>query len=166
MPTLDVICLANSHKHGGRCVAGLRLDGGGWVRPVSTEPEGVLQTWHYTLASGGEAALLDVLRMRLTTARPDPHHPENCRMDYGLWSLIIRPLPPEAREVLWQSLAPGPDLLGDREDKIAYAALVKRPAASSLALVHPESLSWEIRQHAPSRQAADTGSVLPGRVLV
>ena len=150
MPTLDVICLANSHKHSGRCVAGLRLDGGGWVRPVSTEPEGVLQAWHYTLAGGGEAALLDVLRMRLTAPRPDPHHPENCRMDYGLWGLVVRPLPPEAREVLWESLAPGPDLLGDREDKIAYAALVKRPALASLALIRPEGLSWQVRQHDPA----------------
>ena len=147
MPTLDVICLANSHKHGGRCVAGLRLDGGGWVRPVSTEPEGVLQAWHYTLAGGGEAALLDVLRMRLTAPRPDPHHPENCRMDFGLWGLVARPLPRRAQEILWESLAPGPDLLGDREDKIAFAALVKRPALASLALVHPESLSWEVRQN-------------------
>ena len=150
MPTLDVICLANSHKHGGRCVAGLRLDGGGWVRPVSTEPEGVLQVWHYTLAGGGEAALLDVLRMRLTLPRPDAHHPENCRMDYGLWGLVIRPLPREARELLWESLAPGPDLLGDREDKIAYTALVKCPAVVSLALIHPEGLSWEIRQKSPA----------------
>ena len=146
MPTLDVICLANSHKHGGRCVAGLRTDGGGWVRPVSVEPEGVLQAWHYTLAKGGEAALLDVLRMRLTSARPDPHHPENWLMDFGLWSLTARPLPQAARELLRQSLAPGPDLLGDCEGRTVYADLVKRPALASLALVRPEGLSWQVRQ--------------------
>ncbi len=150
MPTLDVICLANSWKHGGRCVAGLRTDGGGWVRPVSVEPEGVLQAWHYTLTTGGEAALLDVLRMRLTQPRPDPHHPENWLMDYGLWSLTARPLPPAAREILRQSLAPGPDLLGDRQDRIAYADLVKRPVLSSLALVCPEGLSWQVRQDGPT----------------
>ena len=150
MPTWEVICLANSWKHGGRCVAGLRLDGGGWVRPVSREPEGVLQPWHYTLATGGEAALGDILRMRLTQPLPDPHHPENWLIDYGLWDLVARPLPPLAREVLWHSLTPGPDLLGDCEDRIAYAALEKRPAPTSLALVHPEGLSWQIRQHPAS----------------
>ena len=146
MPTREVICLANSWKHGGRCVAGLRLDGGGWVRPVSREPDGVLQLWHYTLVAGGEAALGDVLQMRLTQPRPDPHHPENWLMDYGLWTLVARPLPPSAREFLWQSLTPGPDLMGDCDDRVAYAALETRPAASSLALVHPEGLQWQIRE--------------------
>src|SRR6266850_2762793 len=32
MPLVDLICLANSNKMGGRCIAGLRTDGGGWVR--------------------------------------------------------------------------------------------------------------------------------------
>ena len=146
MPTLEVICLANSWKHGGRCVAGLRLDGGGWVRPVSREPEGVLHTWHYTLAGGGEAALLDVLQMRLLSPQPAPHHPENWLMDYGLWSLVARPAPPDAREVLRQSLAPGPALLGDTGEKIAYAALQVRPVPASLALVRPESLCWRISE--------------------
>lgn len=146
MPTLEVICLANSWKHGGRCVAGLRLDGGGWVRPVSREPDGVLQLWHYTLAAGGEAALLDVLQMRLTQPRPDPHHPENWLMDYGLWTLVARPLPLSAREFLWESVTPGPTLLGDCDDRVTYASLEKRPASASLALVRPEGLQWQVRE--------------------
>ena len=150
MPTWDVICLANSWKHGGRCVAGLRTDGGGWVRPVSREAEGVLHPWHYTLATGGEAVLLDVLQMRLTQPQPDPHHPENWLMSYGLWDLAARPLPPLAWELVWNSLTPGPALLGDCEDRIAYAALEKRPVPASLALVRPEGLSWQVRQSASS----------------
>jgi hypothetical protein len=146
MPTWEVICLANSWKHGGRCVAGLRLDGGGWVRPITRDPNGVLHLWHYTLATGGEAALLDVLQMRLTQLRPDPHHPENWLMDYGLWNLVARPLPPPAREILWESLTPGPELLGDCDDRVAYASLEKRPASASLALVKPAGLAWQVRE--------------------
>ena len=158
MPTWEVICLANSWKHGGRCVAGLRIDGGGWVRPVSREPDGVLQLWHYTLVSGGEAALGDVLQMRLTQPHPDPHHPENWLMDYGLWTLVARPLPSSAREVLEQSLTSGPNLLGDCEDRIAYDALKKCPAAASLALVRPEGLQWQVRQ-SPSSGKRQTRAV-------
>ncbi len=33
MPQFGIICLANSRKNGGHCVAGLRMDGGGWLRP-------------------------------------------------------------------------------------------------------------------------------------
>jgi len=39
MPSVDLICLANSHKWNFRCVAGLRVDGGGWVRPVSDKEQ-------------------------------------------------------------------------------------------------------------------------------
>ena len=30
MPVFDILCLANSNKMRGSCIAGLRLDGGGW----------------------------------------------------------------------------------------------------------------------------------------
>ena len=146
MPTWEVICLANSWKHGGRCVAGLRLDGGGWVRPISREPGGVLQPWHYTLASGGEAAVGDTLQMRLTQPWPDPHHPENWCMDYGLWTLVARPLPLSARAFLANSVITSPALLGDSEDRVAYQSLLNHPASTSLALVRPEGLHWEIRK--------------------
>ena len=146
MPTVDVICLANSYKHGGRCVAGLRLDGSGWVRPVSTEPEGVLLAWHYTLAGGGEAALLDVLKMHLVCPQPAPHHPEDWLMDTGQWQAATRVGPSEVREVLLQSIAPGPELLGGTQSRVAYKALQREPAAGSLALVRPQDLHWLIEE--------------------
>lgn len=49
MAALDIICLANSRKHGGRCVAGLRTDGGGWLRPVGTLLDGTLYPPDYTM---------------------------------------------------------------------------------------------------------------------
>lgn len=53
MPAVDVLCLAFSMKHGGRCVAGVRLDSGDWVRPVSAAEDGTLMP---------AACLLDVGR--------------------------------------------------------------------------------------------------------
>ncbi len=145
MPTVEVICLANSWKHGGRCVAGLRMDGEGWVRPVSSEPEGVLQAQHYTLAGGGEAALLDVLKMRLVGPQPEPHHPENWLMECGQWKRPAWAALDQVQAILQQSLTSGPELLGDCQEKIPYASLQQRPAAASLALVRPEMLSWQIQ---------------------
>ena len=150
MPTLDVICLANSWKHGGRCVAGLRMDGGGWVRPVSREPGGVLLAWHYTLASGGEAALLDVLQMRFVGPQPEPHHPENWLMDYGLWAIAARPTPQDIHRVLLQSLASGPALLGSMDKKISFATLQESHATQSLALIRPQRLHWQVSQNQAS----------------
>ena len=142
----EIVCLANSCKNGGRCVAGLRLDGGGWVRPVSTEPEGVLQAWHYTLAGGGEAALLDVLKMRLVCPQPAPHHPENWLMDTGQWEPAARGRSPEVREVLLRSVTNGPELLGGTQSRIEYKALQREPAIESLALVRPHGLHWVIEE--------------------
>ena len=42
MQALEILCLASSIKFGGRCVAGVRLDTGEWVRPVSDTPDGTL----------------------------------------------------------------------------------------------------------------------------
>lgn len=152
MSTVEVICLANSWKHGGRCVAGLRTDGGGWVRPVSDEPEGVLQSWHYTLAKGQEAAPLDVLRMQLVGPHPTLHHPEDWLMGCGQWERSKKLSPPNVRTLLQNSLAAGPELLGDRSGKIAYASLQKNLAAASLALVRPEALSWQIGRTATGKR--------------
>ena len=129
--TQEILCLANSCKNGGRCVAGLRMDGTGWVRPVSTEPEGVLQAWHYTLAGGVEAALLDVLTMRLVCPLPAPHHPENWLMDTGQWQAATRGRPSDVRELLLQSIIPGPELLGGTQSRVEYKAFQREPAAES-----------------------------------
>jgi len=147
MPTVEILCLANSWKPGGRCVAGLKTDGTGWVRPVSAQPTGVLQSKHYTLAWGREAALLDVLKMRLSGPQPSSHHPEDWLVDAGRWKRG-RPAPSQtALAFLDQCLTVGPDLLGDTHEKIAYSQLQRHPAAESLALVRPQALSWRIRRN-------------------
>jgi hypothetical protein len=121
------------------------MDGGGWVRPVSAEPEGVLQAWHYTLANGREAALLDVLKMRLVCPQPAPHHPENWLMDTGQWESTRVGLP-QMREFLQQSVTTGPELLGGTGSRIEHEALQREPAAASLALVRPQDLHWQIEE--------------------
>ncbi|MBD0345112.1 MAG: hypothetical protein ICV63_09890, partial [Coleofasciculus sp. Co-bin14] len=36
----QIICLANSWKHGDRCIAGINSLKGQWIRPVSHLPDG------------------------------------------------------------------------------------------------------------------------------
>src|ERR1039457_4830459 len=59
MPSVDLICLANSCKWHSRCLAGLRVDGGGWVRPVSDREHGELQYSQYRLPDHSEPHLFD-----------------------------------------------------------------------------------------------------------
>src|SRR5687768_8614729 len=93
MPAVEMICLANSKKHGGRCVAGLRLDGQGWVRPVGVGKDGTLYPRQYRLTDGTSARVLDRLRVQLYAPHPKPHHPEDWYVSGAPWELLARPAP-------------------------------------------------------------------------
>ncbi len=90
---LQIICMANSRKLGGRCVAGLRLDGGGWIRPVAPTPEGTLYRSTCTLNGRTEVRPLDVIEVDVARPRPDPHQPENWVLTNRRWKLLSRPGP-------------------------------------------------------------------------
>src|SRR5687768_10974600 len=111
MPMRELICLANSYKHGGRCVAGLATDGTGWLRPVSALPDGILHPPDFTLPDGSPARPLDVLRIELQTPKPDPHHPENWLLGSKRWQLSSRPLPPSLFSVLQKGISDKSELL-------------------------------------------------------
>lgn len=148
---VEIICLANSRKRGGRCLAGLRTDGGGWVRPVSAQPDGELQPSHHQF-QGGEARVLDKLRVDLAKPLPKPHQPENWLLEgrwYNPWHKACRRVGrPDASDVtplLLASLTPGPALLGCRNDRAPYSGFLTTPAGASLALVRPQGLQWQVK---------------------
>ncbi len=65
--TKTVICLANSQKISGRCVAGKEVVGGkigNWVRPVSGRPSGELSEDGRRFEDGRDPILLDVIKYR------------------------------------------------------------------------------------------------------
>ncbi len=144
MPTFEILCLANSKKHGGRCVAGLRTDGGGWVRPVADSEDGALFPEHYTLPDGSEPRILDVLRISPRECRPKPHQPENWCMTRAHWDLVSRPAPGAAVSLLQSSLERGPALFGSLADRVPFDSILRSPAPASLALVAPQDLKWWI----------------------
>jgi hypothetical protein len=144
MPTFELICLANSKKHGGRCVAGLRTDGGGWIRLVGPSG-GVLLPSHYRFDSGSTTRVLDVVRVGCAGAHPKPHHPEDWMIDGTPWKLVARPAGSKQLEVLQQHLTRQSMLLQNWGDRVPYDSYCIRPAASSLALVAPEKIEWAVR---------------------
>jgi hypothetical protein len=150
---VDIICLANSRKHGGHCVAGLRLDGGGWLRPVGVAPDGVLWPADYTLATGEEARTLEVIRVGLRAPRPAIHQPENWVIDGTRWSAGACPAN-RMQSLLRQAIVPGPELLTGTGERVAFATFEKRPAPASLALVAPEDIYLYPRLAAPGTYRA------------
>ncbi|OWY70617.1 hypothetical protein B7486_13445 [cyanobacterium TDX16] len=79
-----IVCLANSRKLHGRCIAGKEMtDGvpGVWIRPVSArKDEGVSET-ERLYEDGGEPCVLDIIDIALIEPRPKDHQKENWLLD-------------------------------------------------------------------------------------
>lgn len=142
MPSLEIVCLANSRKMSGRCIAGMTKQGE-WVRPVG-DGDGTLFRDDYVLDSGAEAAVLDVMRVRVGKHTPEPHQPENWHVTGARWERVGRLTGLEANAFLTESAVEGPELLGSRGDRISWDELLQRPIQSSLAVVAPDELRWRI----------------------
>jgi hypothetical protein len=153
---VDLVCLANSIKLRGRCVAGIDRDTGEWIRPVATTTHGELHPEHYMLGAGGAPRVLDVIRIRLERAHPLAHQPENWLISAETWQLLHRPSSTESMPLLHSHLTASPSLFGDTEHRIALCDLEQRPAAASLALIEPQGLQWFIErsQYNPKRPRA------------
>lgn len=154
MPSVHLICLANSHKHDpGRCIAGLRRDGKGWLRLVSTHGEGELWPHECMLPDGSEPRMLDIIRVGAARRVPEPWQPENCIIDDSAGALVERPTGPDYAAVVCRSIEHSPLLFGDEAPKIARAALEASPAANSLALVAPDRIGWLTAAFGQKRRA-------------
>lgn len=143
MSTVDIICLANSRKLGGKCVAGVRLDGRGWVRLVSGTGDGSLSALQCQLSQvGREVQVLDIISVRLLSPSPKPHQPENWLIADEPWRLARRPLSRRVLRMLDDYIVHGPELLRGKTDRVPFSWLSTDPAEASLALVEPENLCF------------------------
>jgi len=83
-----IICLANSRKMSGRCIAGLEFEEsqvGDWIRPVSSRPDGELTIFDWPMEDGTEPGLLDILRIPMIEPRPNGCQTENHLIDNGFY---------------------------------------------------------------------------------
>jgi len=148
MPVFDILCLANSNKMRGSCIAGLRLDGGGWIRPVARTPHGEIYPAHYILQDGSCPQLFDRIRISFIERRVLSHQPENWLIADQPWQLVSRGLSAESAPLLESHLIAGPALLGSFSPKISFERFETEPAMSSLCLIRPGNLRWTI-EHLP-----------------
>jgi hypothetical protein len=89
---MRIICLANSYKHNGRCIAGLN-EAGRWVRPVSPGKKRAIDK-ETRITNGSEPQIMDILEIPLHTHGPsDGCQPENKLLKAGQWEKVdhVRP---------------------------------------------------------------------------
>lgn len=83
-----IVCLANSRKYSGRCIAGKELlpDGfGGWLRLVSGSETGELSMKEITLQDGSMPELLDILAIHTGKGASHSYQSENVLAGDSLW---------------------------------------------------------------------------------
>jgi hypothetical protein len=80
-----IVCLANSRKMSGRCIAGKEIDShkrfGEWIRPVSDRSSQEISEEERQFENGGDPKLLDIVRIEMLEARPHAPQLENHLID-------------------------------------------------------------------------------------
>jgi hypothetical protein len=157
MPSDRLLVLANSRKHGGRCIAGLGLEGNRLLRPVSPYRTGELYSGD-CLPDGTLPGELDVVTFGHRGPAGDATQPENVVIDGEPW----RQEPLLARgEVLsgLRAVEHRARLLFGNRGKAVPAHVVAQGVDASLLVVEPRDLvlahSEEGKARARFRHAGD-----------
>jgi len=155
--TKRIICLANSRKMLGRCIAGLEMVGegvGGWLRPVSNRSTAQISRSDRRFEDGSEPDLLDILDIPLLEPRPYSCHTENhliddksCWVKVGEFSRQQLPQLCEVPHPLWVNGFHSYSGINDRLPEAQADAL-----NSSLVLVEPQRLRIVVERGLTKRQ--------------
>ncbi len=146
MPRVPFLCLANSRKYGGRCLAGIRLDTGQWLRPVSDLPGGELLPEHTCYPDGSQPRVLDRLELAVLAPAPRAHHPEDWIIAPGGHRPLGAGLDEQTARMVAGLLEAGPEIFGNRGSRVPFEAFQNGPLPASLALVRPLGLLLHIEE--------------------
>lgn len=80
----EIICLANSRKKSGRCVAGIDVSNQQWVRLVNPNGE-ELSRHDISYEDGSTTQVLDIISVQLKSKESLYYQPENYVIDKGYW---------------------------------------------------------------------------------
>lgn len=81
MELKTIVCLANSYKPDGRCIAGVDVDTRQWIRPVSGPPSGSVP--EQVLSNGAALQVLDAVTIGLIEPAQYEYQTENWLLDPG-----------------------------------------------------------------------------------
>jgi|SRR5579864_738155 len=139
-----IVCVANSRKFTGRCVAGREWDGrsaGAWCRPVSGRDRGELTAERWYARTWRDPRLLDLIEVALMNPYPSGSQTENHLIDPKVrWKfkgrvtpLCLLPAPDHPTGPLWVN---GESTTGGLNDRVPVGVAEKQPC--SLVLVQPD----------------------------
>ncbi|WP_316235311.1 MULTISPECIES: dual OB domain-containing protein [unclassified Bradyrhizobium] len=150
--TKTILCLANSRRPGGKCVAGKEFENGNtgvWIRPVNTPNDNAISDADAQYKDGTSADLLDIVLVSMSDAVPSHHQTENHQIDAGFywtkkgratWEQIVSATD-SVTGPLWSD---GDSSFHGKNDKVAEA--IANGLTNSLLLVEPSSLALVVAQ--------------------
>lgn len=144
-----MVCLANSRKLSGRCIAGREVVNGqpqGWLRPVSTREREEVSEYERQYKDGSDPLVRDVIDVPLLDPRPKAYQRENWLLDpQYYWEKVGRATCTELSQFeepegsLWVD---GYDTFRGRNDKIPLQ--LAEELTSSLRLIRVVSLRLSV----------------------
>ena len=143
-PLTSIICLANSWKHGDRCIAGINPETGRWIRPISDLEDGRIPR-SMRLLEGKEPQLLDMIQIPLgKTGNDFGFESENLSVLPGRWKKQGQVT---AKEILKYSSSE-PYILHNYKKFVTVTELARKPFAlrKTLQLVHVTEFVVEKKQ--------------------
>ena len=147
MGSITFVCLANSRKMSGRCVAGKQLETGHWLRPVSTRAEGELSEEERRYCDGSDPKLLHIITVECKEPQPKDYQSENIiiddlfyweRVGVASWADLGRLVDP-APGILWVN---GDSTYHGLNDKVEYQRAIQFDY--SLRLIHVPRLRLRV----------------------
>ncbi len=146
--TKRIVCLANSRKMHGRCIAGKELTAegvGGWIRPVSDREHEEVSERERQYPDGSDPRVLDLIDVPLLEPRPRGHQRENWLINPSLrWNKVGR-MSREDLDALVDPVQPLWDVgqeITKRNDKVTLAQAAE--CDSSLVLLHVDRLHLDV----------------------
>lgn len=145
-----IVCLANSRKLTGRCVAGKEWNGqtaGLWCRPVSARDRGELTAERWYARTWRDPQLLDIVQVTLVGPRPSGCQSENHLVDSSVrWQFRGRVTPEHLVGSLDHPCGPlwvnGESTKNGMNDRVC--ADIAQKQSNSLILVQPELLQMRV----------------------
>ena len=137
-----IACLANSRKLGARCIAGVDVNAGEWIRPIGSGDHGAVIHSERTYADDSEPQLLDLIELSLAGSAPQPGQPENWKLAPGRWRKVGHLDDDEALELL-ERLTTDEPLFGSNARSFSADHVAAGEVPRSLGVVRPERLTWE-----------------------
>lgn len=147
--SLRIVCLANSRKHSGRCIAGKATEGsnkGAWIRPIGPYATHEITERDREYADGSTAQKLDVIKIVFANAAPISFQEENHVIDncyywekLDKWTVADLATLEDHPLQLWEN---GNHSYSGVNDRVSVAILTE--PRQSIFLIQPESVRFKV----------------------